>query len=133
MTDDELSGETLSEMIKNHGSDPCGSTTCLVEAARNYVSKARRLEDPWGEVMELHVHTSLLMRRDHERAHEEKATRTWYGLMLFYVVEKLGGIVFTLGVKTISDMPGKLEVENYGPDGYVLKTVKPDPKKRRGH
>lgn len=132
-TDDELSGTTLDQLIAEHGDSSCGSPTCKIDAAHHFISETKKEEDPWSEVRALHVHASMLQERLDEQDRQEVSTRVWYSSILFNLVNRLGGIVFTPTLREISRIPGRLHIENYNEGGFVLSIVPDAPESDESH
>jgi hypothetical protein len=116
-SDDELSGVTLDHMIKSHGSAPCGEEDCKIDAAILFVEKARQSEDPWGEVLALHVHVSML----DEAKDAIQAIRRSLSLFLFDLVDRMGGFVFVPPYDSIMARPGTVSIEPGEGKGFVLR------------
>jgi hypothetical protein len=122
-TDDELTGVTLAQMIEDHGSAPCGEPMCKVEAAQNFIAEAKLGKDPWAEVLALHVHASLLMQSEADHDAEQRAYRNRYGLFLFEMVRRLGGIVFMPSFEELNAQPGRVQIDATEDGGHVFKIM----------
>lgn len=119
---DVLDDTTLAQMIKDHGPMPCGQEHCRIEMANEFVTKAKAGKDPWRDVLELHVYSSLIA----EQVRELSADNTARGAYLFDLVERLGGIVFMPPVGDIMDRPGILRLDDEDTEGgRVFKVIMP--------
>lgn len=128
--DEELAGTTLAQLIEAHGTESCGDPTCKVEAAREFVKKTKVSEDPWAEVLALHVHASLMDETLSDLRQSTNLFRRHFGLFIFELVKRLGGIVFTPSFEAINAQPGLLNIDGAEGGGYVIKIV-PEPKAKK--
>lgn len=105
-----LQGKTLADLIKDHGDESCGDSTCKIEAARAFIARAKATKRPWEEVLHLHVYTSILRDQRITETSRMEAEHSTFQLLVFDLVQRLGGIVFTPPLKRIEAMPGELAI-----------------------
>lgn len=129
--DDGEVGITLAQVIENHGDTLCGSPECKIDAALRFVAVVRKEKD-WNDVLALHVQMSMVGEGAVATAEENQALRRRFSLLLFDLVERLGGIAFVPPYAEIAARPGRISIDCDKRGGHVLRIMPPE-KKTKAH